>query len=59
MSQMGSLFLNMIGRAQLLDLLSPSFGQCFHVIPPEHTRKTFGFLVFSGGIEWEHWPEMS
>ena len=23
----------------------------------EH-QKTFGFLVFSAGIKWEHWPEM-
>ena len=21
-------------------------------------QKTFGFLVFSGGVKWEHWPEM-
>ena len=28
-------------------------------IPPENTRKTFGFLVFSGGLTWEHWPKMS
>ena len=21
-------------------------------------QKTFDFLVFSGGIKWEHWPEM-
>ena len=23
-----------------------------------NTFQTFGFLVFSGGIKWEHWPEM-
>ena len=22
--------------------------------PPENIRKSFGFLVFSGGIKWEH-----
>ena len=22
------------------------------------TKKTIDFLVFSGGIKWEHWPEM-
>ena len=22
-------------------------------------QKTKGFLVFSGGIKWEHWPEVS
>ena len=22
------------------------------------TTETFGFLVFSGGIKWAHWPEM-
>ena len=22
-------------------------------------QKTFSFLVFSGGIKWEHWPEMN
>ena len=26
--------------------------------PWEH-QKTKGFLVFSGGIKWEHWPEMA
>ena len=22
------------------------------------TQKTKGFLVFSGGIKWKHWPQM-
>ena len=25
---------------------------------PRKHQKTKGFLVFSGGIKWEHWPEM-
>ena len=25
---------------------------------PWKHQKTFGFLVFSGGIEMENWPEM-
>ena len=33
-------------------------GQCSQFIPTEDTRKTKGFLVFSGSIELEHWPEM-
>ena len=28
--------------------------QCSHFIPPEN----IGFLVFSGGIKWGHWPEI-
>ena len=27
-------------------------------VPILHPVKTFGFLVFSGVIKWEHWPEM-
>ena len=30
-----------------------------YFIPPENTRKRKGFLMYSGGIKWEHWPEMS
>ena len=26
-------------------------------LPRKH-QKTFGFLVFSGALAWEHWPEM-
>ena len=26
--------------------------------PLKTPENTFGFLVFSGGIKWEHWPEM-
>ena len=26
--------------------------------PENLWQKTFGFLVLSGGIKWEHWPEM-
>ena len=32
-------------------------GQCSHFIPPENTKehqKTTGFLMFTGGIKWEH-----
>ena len=36
----------------------PILGQCSHFIPPENTRKTKGFLVFSADIKWELWPEM-
>ena len=28
------------------------------ILYPLKHQKTFGFLVFSGGIKWEHWPEM-
>ena len=27
-------------------------------IPMLYHLKTFGFLVFLGGLKWEHWPEM-
>ena len=27
----------------------------FHIYNPWKHRKTVGFLVFSGGIKWEHW----
>ena len=30
----------------------------FPFYTPWKYQKTFGFLVFSGGIKWEHWPEM-
>ena len=33
------------------------FWQMFPFHIPENTRKP-GFLVFSGGMKWEHWPEM-
>ena len=33
-------------------------GQFSHFIPHENTRKPSVFLVFSGGIKWEHWLEM-
>ena len=36
----------------------PITGQYSHFIPPENTRKNKGFLVFSWGVEWEHWPEI-
>ena len=26
--------------------------------PLKKPENTFGFLVFSGDIKWEHWPEM-
>ena len=32
-------------------------GQWSQFIPHENTIKP-GFLVFSGGIKWEQWPEM-
>ena len=28
-------------------------------VPILDPLKTFGFLVFSRGLKWEHWPEMS
>ena len=36
----------------------PISGQYSHFKPPENTIKTKGFLVFSGGIKWENWPEI-
>ena len=35
----------------------PIFGQCSFLIPRENTRKPL-FLLFSGGVEWKHLPEM-
>ena len=35
------------------------FWTMFPVHTPWKYRKIFGFLVFSGGINWEHWPEMT
>ena len=34
------------------------FWLMFYLIPPVKQIKVFGFLVFSGGINWEHWPDM-
>ena len=34
------------------------FGSMFSFYTPWKHQKTFGFLVISGGIKWEHWPEM-
>ena len=31
--------------------------QCSYLIPLENT-KNVRFIVFSGGIKWDHWPEM-
>ena len=28
------------------------------ILYPLKTSENQGFLVFSGGIKWEHWPEM-
>ena len=48
----------------LMDLITlshadvrPISGQYSHYTPWKH-QKTKGFLVFSGGIGWEYWPEM-
>ena len=30
----------------------------FYFYAPWKSQKTFGFLVFSGGIEMEHWVKM-
>ena len=30
----------------------------FPIYTPWKYQKTKSFLVFSGGINWEHWPEM-
>ena len=35
------------------------FRPMFPFYNPWKHQKTKGFLVFSGGIKWEHWPEMS
>ena len=29
----------------------------FPFYTPLKNQKTKGFLVFSGGIKWEHWPQ--
>ena len=35
------------------------FWQMFPSYNPWEHQKAFGFLVFSGGMKWEHWPEMN
>ena len=34
------------------------FWPMFPFYTPRKRQGTFDFLVFSGGIKWEHWPEM-
>ena len=34
------------------------FRPMFPFYVPLKYQKTLGFLVFSGVIKWEHWPEM-
>ena len=34
------------------------FWPVFPFYNPRKHQETKGFLVFSGGIKWEHWPEM-
>lgn len=34
------------------------FWLMFYLIPPVKQIKVYGFLVFSGSINWEHWPDM-
>ena len=34
------------------------FWPMFPFYTPLKHQKTFGFLMFSGGIKWEHWLEM-
>ena len=29
------------------------------ILHPLKTSKTFGFMMYSGGKKWEHWPEMA
>ena len=36
----------------------PISGQCASFITPKNILKTLDFLLFSGGINWEHWPKM-
>ena len=35
------------------------FWLVFPFCTPWKYQKIFGFLLFSGSIKWEHWPEMS
>ena len=30
----------------------------FPLYTPWEHQKTFGFVVFSGGTKWDHWPEL-
>ena len=41
------------------DLCLTHFWPMFLFYTPWKHQKTKGFLVFSGGIKWEHWLEMS
>ena len=34
------------------------FQPTFHFYTPRKYQKTYGFLMFSGGIEVEHWLKM-
>lgn len=40
---------------QKIDLVLPSVPI---LSPLKLTENIFGFLIFSGGIKWEHWKEM-
>ena len=35
------------------------FWPMFQFCTPWKHQETFGFLVFAGGIKWEHWTEIS
>ena len=40
-------------------IINSIFNQCFSSIPLENIKKVIGFLIFSGGIEVQHWFKMS
>ena len=42
----------------LLPVVDPILAKAPIFVPPGNTRNPEGFLVFSGRIKWEHWPEM-
>ena len=43
------------GRSFLLD---PFYSPVFHLYNPRKCQKFSGFLIFSGGLEMEHWREV-
>ena len=45
--------------AYLFAFFLPISSKCSHSITSPKHQETLGFLVFSEGIEYEHWPEMT
>ena len=57
-SWVGNLCYRILYKSQMILLLTP-FWPMFPFYTPWKHWKTKSLLVFSGGIKWEHWPELS